>query len=86
MFSKYADPDLAAEILPLLEESEKVHARLQIRKKCFRQDPIKRVFNSCAKHCSWAKKISKRKDTDIVSLHLLESMFKDEACKAALKN
>lgn len=86
LFSKHADPDLAAKILPLLEKSRTVPAKLQIRKKCFMQDPIKRVFNSCVKHCTWAKKISKRKDTDIVSLHLLESIFKDEACKTALKN
>ncbi len=86
IFSKYADADLAAEILPLLQESKTLPAKLQIRKKCFRQDPIKRVFNSCSKHCSWAKRTFKSKKTDPVSRHLLKPIFKDQACKAALKN
>lgn len=86
LFSTHADPDLAAEILPLLKKSRSVQAKLQIRKKCFRQDPIKRVFNSCAKHCSWAKRISKSKGTDPVTLHLLEPIFKDQACSPSQTN
>lgn len=86
LFSKHADPDLAADILPILKKSRSVQADLQIRKKCFRQDPIKRVFNSCAKHCTWAKRISKTKGIDPVSLYLLEPIFKDQACSPSQTN
>jgi len=81
LMSKYADPNLAEEILPILQDSKTLPAKLQIRKKCFRQDPIKRVFNSCKKHCAWARRISKTKNIDAVSLHLLEPIFKDQACQ-----
>ena len=86
IFSKHADPDLAKEILPLLEKSKTIHAKIQVRKKCFAADPIKRVFNSCAKHCTWARKTSRRKDIDVVSLHLLKPIFKDQACKPKTNN
>ena len=44
----------------------------------------KRVFNSCVKHCTWAKKISKRKIRYSVST-FIRVIFKDEAVKLLLK-
>ena len=86
IFSKYADPEIAKELLPLLKESKIMPAKLQVRKKCFSGNPVDRLFKSCAKHCRWAKRMSRKKDIDVVSLHLLKPIFKDQACKAALKN
>ena len=86
LLSKYADPETAKELLPLLKESKIIPAKLQVRKKCFSGNPVDRLFKSCVKHCTWAKRVSKKKDIDVVSLHLLKPIFKDQACKAALKN
>ena len=80
LFSIYSDSDLAKEIYPDLKKSKKLSAKLQVQKSCFSADPIKRIFKSCKTGCGWAKRINKRKDTDLVSRYLLKSIFKDAVC------
>jgi len=79
-FSKYGDAGLAKELFISLKKSKFLSAKIQVRKSCFSVDPIKAIFTNCTPVCSFAKRTSKSKDTDLGSHYALRSIFKEPVC------
>ena len=80
LFSPYADSQMAKDLLPDLEKSEELSAKIQIKNNCFSADPIKRLLTNCRPVCAWAKRKNQSKEIDMVSRHLLKSILKRPDC------
>ena len=81
LFSKFADTDLAKELLLDLENSKQLSAQIEVQKTCFSADPLKSLFKNCEPVCAWAKRKNKSKNIDVVSRYLLQSIFEKNVCK-----
>ncbi len=81
LFSKYGNDKMAKQLLPKLEKSKNLSAKIQVKDNCFSPDPIKRLLTNCKPICAWAKRQKRAKDMDIVSRYLLQSIIKKSECK-----
>ena len=81
LFSKFADMELAKELLMDLESSKELSAQIQVQKNCFSADPLKSLFKNCRPVCAWAERKNKSKNMDIVSRYLLQPIFEKTVCK-----
>ena len=82
LFSKFADMELAKDLLMDLETSKELSAQIQVQKNCFSADPLKSLFKNCRPVCAWAERKNKSKNMDIVSRYLLQPIFEKTVQKA----
>ena len=80
LFSRYANTQMAKDLLTVLEKSDELSATIQIKNNCFSADPIKRLLTNCKPVCAWAKRKNQSKEIDIVSRYSLQSILKKPDC------